>query len=311
MLKIGIDIGGTNLAGGVVNEDGKVVITDSIPTKAEEGYKAVLGRIIELCKNLIDKAKTEYPDQKVDSIGCGVPGIVKNGMVINAPNVKWKNEPLAKDLEAATGLPVTLINDATAALVAENAFGASKGVDNSAMYTLGTGVGGGLIINGKVVTGSHGVATEFGHTLHKPNFYSCNCGKNGCLETYSSATAIVKQFEHLVEQGLKTELELGDLEAKDIIDAAKNGDEAALAAFNILTDELALNMANLIDILDPEVFVVGGGVANAGDFLFDSLKDKVGKNITFKEVVGEPVIKPAQFGNDAGIIGAAYSGDYV
>lgn len=311
MLKIGIDIGGTNLAGGVVNEEGKVIITDSIPTDVDGGYKAVLGRIIELIERLIDKAKEEYPDQKVDAVGCGVPGIVKNGEVISAVNLKWKYVPLAKDIEEKVGLPVTLINDATAAAVAENRFGASKGSSSSAMYTLGTGVGGGLIIDGKVVGGAHGVASEFGHTLHKPNFYTCNCGKNGCLETYSSATGLIKGHKHQVEQGKPTNIGTQNTTAKDVIDAAREGDEAAIAAFDIMTDELALNISNMIDILDPETFVIGGGVAHAGDFLFDALKEKVGKNITFKEVVGEPVIVPAQFGNDAGIIGAAYSGEYV
>ncbi len=311
MLKIGIDIGGTNLAGGVVDDQGKVIVTDSIPTKADEGYEAVLGRIIQLVNILREKAKEEYPDQQIDAVGCGVPGIVKNGVVINAVNLHWKNVPLAKDLYAAVHIPVTLINDATAAAVAENRFGASKGKDDSVMYTLGTGVGGGIIVNGKVVNGAHGVASELGHVIQEPNFYSCNCGKNGCLETYSSATGIVKQYEHEVEKGLKTDLELEEIAAKDVIDAAREGDEAAVAAFEVMTDQLAKNISNMVDILDPEVFVIGGGVSHAGDFLFDKLKEKAGKNITFKEVVGIPEIVPAQFGNDAGIIGAAYSGEYV
>lgn len=309
-MKIGIDIGGTNLAGGVVNNEGKVVLSASVPTKAEEGYKAVLGRIDDLVEKLVAEAKEKYPDDPVTSVGCGVPGIVKRGVVINAPNLFWKNEPLSKDLEERTGLPVTLINDATAAAVAENRFGASKGTKDAVTYTLGTGVGGGVIVNGGVVNGAHGVASEFGHVLHEPNFYKCNCGKNGCLETYSSATGLIKRHAHEVEKGTESKLSPEGATAKDIIDAAREGDPAAVIAFDTMTDKLAENISNMVDILDPEVFVIGGGVARAGDFLFDALNEKVKKNLTFPEVVDVNIV-PAQFGNDAGIIGAAYSDEYV
>lgn len=309
-MKIGIDIGGTNLAGGVVNDEGKIVVTASVPTLAEEGYKPVYRRIVGLIEDLMEKAKQEYPDEPITAIGCGVPGIVKDGIVLNAPNIFWQNEPLAKDLEEKFGIPVTLINDATAAAVAENRFGASKGTKNAVTYTLGTGVGGGVIVNGQVVNGKHGVASEFGHTLHGPNHYTCNCGKNGCLETYASATGLIKGHKHAVENGVESSVGTKNATAKDIIDAAREADPASVQAFETMTDKLADSISNMIDILDPEVFVIGGGVAHAGDFLFDNLYEKVKKNLTFPELV-EVNIVPAQFGNDAGIIGAAYSDEYT
>lgn len=309
-MKIGIDIGGTNLAGGVVNDKGQVVIIDSIPTQAQEGYAAVLKRIITLVEKLKEAAKEEFPEESITAVGCGVPGICKNGVVLNAPNIFWKNEPLAKDLSEAVGLPVTLINDATAAAVAENRFGASKGTKDAVTYTLGTGVGGGVIVNGHVVNGKHGVASEFGHTLHGPNFYTCNCGKDGCLETYASATGLIKRHKHEVENGVESSVNPENSNAKDIIDAAREGDEASVIAFETLTDKLAESISNMIDILDPEIFVIGGGVAHAGDFLFDNITEKVKKNLTFPELVDVNIV-PAQFGNDAGIIGAAYSDEYI
>lgn len=313
MLKIGIDVGGTTIKGGVVDDKGEVLFKGAIDTKvkADDKYEDILNRMVEFIDKLRDEAKEKYPNEKIDAIGIGIPGIVRKGYVVNAPNIGWKNIPLKEDIEEKTGLPVTLINDATAAAVAENRFGASKGKKDAAMYTLGTGVGGGLIINGSVVGGAHGVASEFGHILHEPNFYSCNCGKNGCLETYSSATGLINRYKHEVEQGKSTKQKIENPTAKDVIDLAREEDEAALAAFNVMTDQLALNISNMIDILDPEIFVIGGGVSHAGDFLFNTLKDKVAKNITFKEVVGEPNIVPAEFGNDAGIVGAAYSGEYI
>lgn len=309
-MKIGIDIGGTNLAAGVVNDKGEIVICDSCPAEVEQGYSAVLDKLVMLVNTLRDECRREYLNDPITSIGCGVPGIVKDGVVINAPNLFWKNKPLAKDLSERTDLPVYLVNDATAAGIAENRFGASKGCKDALMYTLGTGVGGAVIVNGAVVNGAHGVASEFGHTLVGPGFYTCNCGKRGCLETYSSATALVKGLVHAVEEGVQTALNLETATAKDVVDAAREGDPAALKAFDTMVDKLGLSMANMIDILDPEIIVVGGGVSGAGDFLFDALRKKTAEYTTYKEFEPTPIVQ-AEFGNDAGIIGAAYAGEYL
>lgn len=305
-MKIGVDIGGTNLAAGLVDDSGNIVAETSCPAEVKEGYQAVLERIKALVRELLESS-----DEKVDAIGCGVPGIVKDGVVINAPNVFWKDEPLAQDLEDTFGLPVTLINDATAAAVTEHRFGAGRGHKNSATYTLGTGVGGGLIINDSVVNGAHGVATEFGHMLVGPNFYTCNCGKNGCLETYASATGLIRRHQYEVENGTPSKLVPGPgVGAREIIDAAREGDEASLKAFEILVDKLSESISNMVDCLDPEIFIVGGGVSQAGDFLFDRLREETAKKLTYPDFV-EVTIEPAEFGNGAGIIGAAFAGEYV
>lgn len=317
-MRIGIDVGGTNLAAGLVNADGKIVATKSVKAEADKGYDAMVEKLVYLVDELKKVQEKDFPNDAVTEVGVGVPGIISGdgAVVVNAPNIFWKNVPLKKDLEAKVGLPVYLANDATVAGIAENRFGSTKGLDTVMMYTLGTGVGGALIVNGQVIYGKHGVASEVGHMLSGENFYACNCGKNGCLETFSSATALIKKAQQRIAEGKDTvilEMAGGNpdkINAKNVIDAAKQGDEVGKEAFDIMVDKLAENIANTIDFIDPEAFAIGGGVAAAGDFLFDAIREAVKSKITYPELV-EIDIRPAKLGNDAGIIGAAYIGDYT
>ena len=317
-MKIGIDVGGTNLAAGAVDNNGQIVHSASTPALPENGYASMVDSMAALADELAAWVKENAPEDPVTEIGCGIPGIISRdgATVVNAPNIFWKNEPLQKDLSDKTGLPVYLANDATVAGIAENRFGSTKGFDDAVMYTLGPGVGGCVIINGKIVNGAHGVASEIGHTLDGKNFYTCNCGKNGCLETYASATGLIKRAQRLISEGMQSsilDLAGGDpdkITAKMVLDAAKAGDEVGTECFEIMVDKLTNSFANVIDLIDPAVFTIGGGVANAGDFLLDALKDGMEGKITYPELV-DPDIRLASLGNDAGIVGAAYVGDYI
>lgn len=317
-MKIGVDIGGTGIQAGGVNAEGKIVVRNSVPANAQAGYKAMSLSIGELINKTAAEINEKFPEDPAESVGIGVPGVISpdGATVVKAVNIFWENVPLKKDIEALTGLATALGNDATVAGVAENRFGATKGADSAAMYTVGTGVGGSLILFGHIVKGAHGSATEFGHMYAGDDTYTCNCGKNGCLETFSSATGLIKEAQRRIAAGEQTTiLEAAganpeNINAKMVIDAAKAGDAVGTACFNRMTDKLAQNMAGVTDVVDPAVIAVGGGVSAAGDFLFDALNQKYRSYLTFPDAVTTKIV-PAQFGNDAGIIGSAYIWDYL
>ncbi|MEG0377481.1 MAG: ROK family protein [Eubacterium sp.] len=319
-MKIGIDVGGTNLAAGLVNDCGEIIFKEQCRTKADEGYEAVVSRITALAKSLIHSFNEQnaFTSESLKNVGIGIPGIIsKDGkIVVSCPNLFWQNKPLKADLEEALLFPVHLSNDATVAGIAENRFGSTKGYDNAVMFTLGTGVGGAVILDGKVINGAHGVASEFGHMFVGKNDYDCNCGKNGCLETFSSATAIIRLARKLVIEGQKTDILdraegcLNTIDAEMVINAAKAGDRVGVLCFNSLIEHLSIAIANIGDILDPEIVTIGGGVANAGDFLRTRLMEAVYPKMTFKQIA-VPEIVLATLKNDAGIVGAACIGEYL
>ena len=313
-MNIGIDVGGTNLVAGLIGGNGEVLIKKKQPTRAREGYRAVLSRIGEL----IAQVKAEMRGEAPENVGIGVPGIVSadGKTVVSCPNLFWENRPLKHDLEEMTGLPVYLANDATVAGIAENRYGSSQGCRNAVMFTLGTGVGGSVIVDGRIVSGVHGVASEFGHMIVGDGLYRCNCGKMGCLETYSSATAVIWLAKKRIEEGCETEILSmagGDPEAvnaKMVIDAARNGDAVGRECFESLVNHLAIAISNLVDVLDPEICVLGGGVAHAGDFLLEAVKQSTAEKITYKTLV-KPEIVLAALENDAGLVGASCIKEYL
>lgn len=310
---VGIDLGGTNIAAGLVNEEGKLVYTESTPTLSQRPADEIIGDMAKLVESLLEKHQIEK--SAIHSVGVGVPGVAdeKEGTVIYCVNLGWYDQPLKKPLEKALGLPVYIDNDATVAGVAEYQAGKMQGYENGIFITLGTGVGGGIISNGKVLSGSHGIGSEIGHMIVGENFYDCNCGKNGCLETFASATAMIKYARHLLEHGHQSTLsealagKYEGLSAKLIIDHAKAGDEVANQVVDRMVKYLAIGIFNLTNILDPEIYVIGGGVSKAGDFLLEKLRALVEENKLFKTLpLGK--IEIAALENDAGIIGAALLG---
>ncbi|SCG84127.1 glucokinase [Proteiniborus sp. DW1] len=309
-MYIGVDIGGTNVTAGVVSNDGNILFQKSCQTLPFRGWNTVIQDIIELIKDVSNQA----PDcEKVMGIGVGVPGLADNktGNVMNCVNLGWQDVPLGKTLEKELNKPVYIDNDASVAALAELENGALKDTQNSILITLGTGVGGGFIINGKLYSGTNNLSSEIGHMVIGENFYNCNCGKNGCFETFTSATALIKYTRKLMEEtkentNIRNYIgdDLDKLNAKLIFDCAKSGDKLALDSVNRLVDYLIIGITNLINLLDPEVIALGGGVSKAGDYLLELINNKIHDKILFKDMPHSKVVI-AKHGNDAGIIGAA------
>ncbi len=311
-MRIGIDLGGTTIKAGIVDSSGGILQQSFTSTRVADGFEAIVDDIVMLVKEILDKAALSISD--IESIGIGIPGITdySTGKVIYCTNLAWENVPLADRLKERLGVSVSIENDATVAALAESLFGSTKGVQNSVFLTLGTGIGGGIIINGRIFSGSHGAGAEIGHMIVGENFYNCNCGKNGCLETFASATAIKRYAAHLVsgtkEATMLLELCENDtdkLEAKHVFNAAKAGDKLAMEIVDRMVKYLSIGIVNIYNLLDPDMIAIGGGVSKAGDFLLEKIKNKVKElvfncNITYGDIV------IAQLENEAGIVGAAF-----
>lgn len=310
-LFIGVDLGGTNIAVGLVDDVGAIKKVVTTPTKAPRSAEAIGKDIVKMCNALIDYVKSEGMEE-VRGIGVGVPGPVdeKLASVYVCVNLGWKDVNLKEMIEAEIELPVLIDNDANLATLAEFEVGALVGAQNAILMTLGTGVGGGIVANGKMYRGSHGLGTEIGHVFMGENFYDCNCGQNGCLETFASATAIVKYTEKLLndyelETPLRGYYDNNKLSAKVIIDAAKAGDRLASMSVDRFIKYLAIQIGSLITLLDPDIIALGGGVSHAGDYLLDRIHQVLPKYMMMKGMA-HAKIKIAETGNDAGIIGAAF-----
>lgn len=311
-MYIGVDLGGTNIVAGLVDENCKVVLCKSRDTDSYRGVEPIINDITDLIKEIIDESKVQ-----VKSIGIGIPGFAdKEGNVKAIINLKWKNIKLSEILKADFNLPVAVDNDATVAGLAEFEGGSMKGYNHGVLLTLGTGIGAGIIINGEVFNGAHSIGSEIGHMVVGENFYRCNCGRNGCFETFASSTGIIKYMEKILLEGelcepIKTEIgnDYTKLNAKMIIEAAKAKDSTALKVFNRFIKYLAVGVLNIMNILDPEIISFGGGVANAGEFFLEALRYEVEKT-RYNKDFPVPEFKIAKFKNDAGVIGAAMIGKH-
>lgn len=313
-MNIGVDIGGTSIKIGLVNSKMEILKKTEIPTESEKGYEYIQNRIINAIEELIGSTY-----QNITNIGIGVPGIGDNNFdyVYYCVNLGWKNVPIGKDLKSYFSIPVYIENDATCAVIAERELGVANGAQNIIMITLGTGVGGGIIINGKIFKGSHGVGSEIGHMIIGNNFYDCSCGLNGCFETFVSATAIIKYTKKLLEETKNNSIlmnnidnNLNKLTAKIIFDSAIEGDDIAKEAVNRFVKYLSLGIANLTNILDPDLFVIGGGISKVGDYLIKKIEKKYLQYV-LHNYTKMPDIKIAKMGNDAGIIGASLLEKYI
>lgn len=310
-LWIGVDIGGTAIKAGVVDEGGRIVEKREIPTATHEGPDRVLERLVDLIRQL--KAVAEAAGAAVGGVGVGVPGPdldVERGVVIHAVNLGWKNVPLRDRLVAGlSGLPVAVNNDANLAALGEAWVGGGRGAQDLLVITVGTGVGGGVVIGGRVHHGADGLAGEIGHVTVRPEGgHRCNCGKTGCLETEASATAIIREATAAAQSGRSARLaealaQNGALTARDVVEAAQAGDGVAQAILAHAGQTLGLALANAANLLNPERIVVGGGVSHAGELLFAPLREAY-RTYALPTVAKRPVV-PAELGNDAGLIGAA------
>lgn len=307
MVTIGIDLGGTNIAAGVVSEDGRILASSQRRTLPERPYRAVVKDMAGCAMDALHKAGLTVGE--LASIGVGVPGFFdkETGVVVFCTNLGWHNVPLREEMRGYIDVPLYGDNDATAAGFAEAVAGAGKGVRTSVFLTLGTGLGSGIIIDGKIWSGAHGIGGELGHIMYKQGGILCTCGARGCLERYASATALIRMGKEAAERHKGSALAKvpeGRVNAKTVIDAAKKGDAAALEAFDEYTTHLSNGIITIISFLDPELIVLGGGVSRAGEYLLKPVREKVEKGKFFKALPCADVAIAA-LGNEAGIIGAA------
>lgn len=307
LIYVGVDLGGTAIKVGICDQEGNLLQTYEGPTETEKGVDVVVDNIEKYIRHIVDISP--YSWEKLAGVGAGVAGFtnVREGIIILAPNIGFRDVPIRSILEERLSKPVKIDNDANVAALGEAWSGAGRGVDNCVCYTLGTGVGGGIIVNGKLYQGASGMAGELGHISVVPDLEAiqCGCGKMGCLETVSSATGIIRMANEAVERGVITSLAMVDkIMAKDVFDAAKNGDEVALRIVKRAAFYLGKSMAAVAAVLNPEVFIIGGGVSKAGDILFNELREVYAKYTPEPLQQGVSIL-PAELGNDAGIVGAA------
>jgi glucokinase len=307
-LTLGVDIGGTKVLGGVVDEDGRVLAQARRETPAED-VSRTLDRIIEVITEL-------SAAHEIDGIGIGAAGWIdaKRSTVLFAPNLAWRNEPLREEVARHVTVPVVVENDANVAAWAEFQFGAAADANESmVMFTIGTGIGGALIIGGELVRGAHGIAGELGHTTAVPDGHPCGCGKKGCIEQYASGKALARFARANVLQdpgqaGALLALAGGDLTkitGPMVTSAARAGDPASLAAFTEIGYWLGMGLADLVQIIDPQVLVVGGGVIDAGDLLLTPTRAAFHDELAQRGRLPVGEVRGALLGNTAGVVGAA------
>ena len=308
--RIGIDVGGTNVKLALVDDNGNVLHSDSVPTYAKMGYEYTVNNIIQAIKSLMEKSGCGAGD--VEGIGFDFPGQIdyKNGIVRLAPNIPgWVDVPIAKMIEDEFGIKTRIDNDVRCATLGEMKFGAGKGCENFVCITVGTGIGSGLVVNGQIVRGASNAAGELGHIkLQMNDGPICGCGDRGCLEAYASGPSIVAMAQEYIKGGKSTRYrELaqdGEITPYLVAKAAQEGDPVAKRIFQIFGSYLGIGLTSVINLLNPETVIIGGGVADAGDILFDPIKKTIKDRAM--AVAGSAVeIVPAQLGNSAGVIGAS------
>ena len=301
----GIDVGGTSVKCGLFQTDGTLADKWEIPTRTENQGENILPDVAEAIRNKMQERGIDKAD--VAGVGIGIPGPINTkGEAACAVNLYWGLKPVAKELSELTGLPAKAGNDANVAALGEAWKGAAAGAQNVVMATLGTGVGGGIIVGGKIVAGHHGAGGEIGHANidHSEN-EKCNCGNSGCLEQYASATGIVRVARQILESSSETSTLRGieKLTAKDVLDAFKAGDVLAGKIMEQVGDKLGGALAFIAAVVDPEAIVIGGGVSKAGQPLIDCIQ-KYYRQYAFSLCKDTPMVI-ASLGNDAGIYGAA------
>lgn len=309
-MYIGIDLGGTNIAAGIVDENGRLVAKASVPTGAQREYTEIVRDMAELVKGLAAENGVELSE--IEAVGIGSPGSIdsKNGVVVYANNLNMKNAPIAEELRKYIDAPVHIENDANAAAYGEYVVNGG-GIDNFVFITLGTGVGGGIIINKKIYTGFNGIGGELGHITLVHGGLPCSCGNIGCWEAYASVTALINQTraaiaehpESLMKQLAEKE---GKVSGRTAFDAAKENDAAAETVVAQYIEYVASGIVSVINIFQPQKLLIGGGISKEGDRLLLPIKEYCKKH-GYNKQLAETEIGIATLFNDAGIIGAAFA----
>jgi glucokinase len=306
-LAIGVDVGGTKVAAGVVDEDGTVIASTRRPTPSTSPA--------DVEHTIADVVAELRANHDIVAVGIGAAGFIdaERATVLFAPNLAWRDEPLRDEVAKLIGLPVFVENDANAAAWGEYRFGAGRGFDNLVVVTVGTGIGGGIVLDGKLYRGRYGIGAEFGHMQVVADGRRCGCGQSGCWEQYCSGRALLHEAREIADvqkdYGARL-LQLGDghpegIEAPEVTTAANEGDPAARECFEVVGGWLGQGLADLAAVLDPSVFVVGGGVADAGDLLLDPARKRFSAHLTGHTHRPHAEIRHAALGNSAGMVGAA------
>lgn len=311
-MYIGIDVGGTNLKAGLVDEAGTILAAERIPLGTFRGPEPFAETLAELAKAVLRKGGAELDD--ISYVGMGIPGAVEGGNILYTCNIPMRDVPLSDLFRRHLDLPVLLGNDADCAAVGEWACGAGRGTRDFVIITLGTGVGGGFILNGKLYAGG-GMVGEVGHMVIRQGGAPCSCGRRGCWEAYASAPALIRQTRAAMAAHPDSMLhdlaeENGGVDGRTPFQAAERGDDAALEVCRKYVEDLAAGVTNLVNILQPEVLAVGGGVAGAPDALLMEPLRRIVEAECYPRHAGKlPRILRAELGNDAGILGAALLGN--
>lgn len=311
MYYAGIDLGGTNIVAGVLDENYKIIGRDKVKTALPRSAEAVADDIAMVMRNALSKAGLTLAD--VDCVGLGTPGSVdtKNGIITYSNNFDWWNVPIADMLsQRLDGKKIYIDNDANAAALGELKAGCGKGRESIVAVTLGTGVGGGVVFHGKMLTGYNSSGGELGHTVIMVDGEDCTCGRKGCFEAYASATALIRQTKAAMEADKSSVMwklagSLDKVSGITAFDAMRKGDETAKNVVDTYIRYLACGITNFINIFQPEILCIGGGVCNEGDTLLKPLIELVKKERYSKVNLLQTEIKVAALGNDAGVIGAA------
>lgn len=308
MYNIGIDVGGMSIKAGIV-DNGIITHKLSKETSSNGGPDRLAKDIIDLVNEILEVSGIDI--KNINTIGIGFPGVVAKYNAVTCVNLGIHNELITPKIEEVfKNVNVKVGNDANVAALAEYVYGSMKGYESCVMITLGTGIGGGIVINNKLITGSNGIGAEIGHMMISSNYFDCNCGNNGCFETFCSATSIIKYTQKLISEGRESIIlkeannDINNISAKMVFDAYKENDLVGVEVINRFKKYLAIGLANIVNFIDPDVISIGGGVSNASDIILDGLDDMVKKHIPFDGAgIGDIVI--AKFKNDAGILGAS------
>lgn len=311
MYYIGVDLGGTNIKAAVISDSGKILAVDFVKTALPRSADAIIADIGGLITKVTNDAGLSADD--IEAVGVGSPGIIESqkGLIIFGNNLDWNKVPLADELARYTHKPIYISNDANVAALGEAKFGAGDGYNNVVFITLGTGVGGGIIIDGKLFEGWQSAGAELGHHKISNKGYPCTCGRLDCWEVYSSASALIRDAKEVMQKhssSLMWEMVKGDInkvEGRTAFDAADKGDKYAADIVSDYLENLSDGLVNVANIFRPEVILIGGGVSNRGDKLIDPLQQLTDKKVYGGLLSPHVLIKRATLGNDAGMIGAA------
>jgi glucokinase len=310
---VGIDLGGTNIVAGVVDEEYNIIAKASTKTNCPRPEKDIADDMARMALEAVKNANLTI--DQIEWIGVGTPGIANSetGIIEYSNNLGFKNTPMVKYIQETIDKPVFIENDANAAAYGEFVAGAAKGAKNAVCITLGTGVGGGIIIDGKIYSGSNFAGAEIGHTVIEVDGAQCSCGRKGCFEAYSSATGLIRMTKEAIAEHpdcimAQSEKEKGKVTARTSFDCMRAGDKYAKAVVDKYIKYLAAGITNTINIFQPDILCIGGGVCNEGDPLLLPMKELVAKEVYTRNSPKNTEIVIAKLGNDAGIIGAAFLG---